>query len=555
MFAGGGAINSGGSTSFSRSQIQGETSAFTGQIDPRIRQQRARAEAEIRLREEMMNDQKFQEEIKKGQLQLIDKFIDEAIGDPSSDIQDNLNDHLNALLLIQMLEKDIQIEDADTYYSLLDKYDIEAEFDDVQDFQTRAREQILENFLGDINDFFDGIGKIDAIEGSGVVENIGEATTDIIEAIVQGNPRYGAIAVAELLGVEFDQDGNFDLRNTIMDNTRPIIQKIIARYVINPLKDMVKGWGATTEELEEHLTPLLEEIVEEEAPVVEATIADELTALAETETLAIPGIIIGGIQASSAVLRAVGGVLQAINLTHDAYTKKNHTWADQNSGFVGFVKKIPLINELAESIADIIAEAKDMRAYRKGETDRQNFEKEYNKRLEQRREQETVLRLLANGTITFDDIENGRKYKGETKFLGIKVPYTIDLSKYQLDKLKNRLEGDIDALKVDGENELNNLISFYNDETEKMLNAVPSSLKKTFQFNSRGEIVNWDNTRVRDWKKTVKSKNLGDILFAGGKREVPITQEEFLNYVRNYNDYIMATKRAREQIQQLERLS
>lgn len=33
-----------------------------------------------------------------------------------------------------MLEKDVQIEDADTYYSLLDKYDIEAEFDDVADF-------------------------------------------------------------------------------------------------------------------------------------------------------------------------------------------------------------------------------------------------------------------------------------------------------------------------------------------------------------------------------------------------------------------------------------
>lgn len=77
--------------------------------------------------------------------------------------------------------------------------------------------------MGDINDFFDGVGKVDAIEGAGLVENIGEATTDIIESIVEKNPKYGVIAVAELLGVEFDQDGNFDLTNTIGDNIRPIM--------------------------------------------------------------------------------------------------------------------------------------------------------------------------------------------------------------------------------------------------------------------------------------------------------------------------------------------
>lgn len=554
-FAGGGASNSGGSTSFSRSQIQGETNAFTGALESKVRRQRV----EARRRQEMEQDTKFQDDIRQGQLDIIDKFIDETIGDPSNEVQDNLNDHLNALLLIQMLEKDVQIEDADTYYSLLDKYDIEAEFDDVRDFQTQATKRLTENFLADINDVFDAIGKVDALEGADAIENIGEATSDIIEAIVKKNPKYAVAGVAEALGIEFQQDeeGNltFDLRNTIIDNVRPIMQKIMARYVINPLKNMVKGWGATTEELEAHLEPLLEEIVEEEAPLVEASLGEELAALAETETLALPGIIIGGIQGTTAILRAIGGVLQAINLSHDAYTKKNHTWADQNSGFVKFVKKIPLVNELAESIAELIAEAKDMRAYRRGETDRQKFNEEYESRIDTRDEQEEVLGFLSNGTITFQDIEDGKQFSFyRTDEWGKKTVETIDLSKYKLEKLREQLADDIDALKVDGEKELNNLISYYEDETDKMLDGIPKSLRDTLQFRD-GQIVGWDQRRVADMTKTVSSKDIGDVLFRGGKKTVPISQEEFLAYIRNYNDFITATDEAEAQIQQLERLS
>lgn len=541
-FAGGGATNSGGSTSFSRSDIQGETKSFTGQTDPKVRQRR-----------QMAMDTELQTQIKQGQLDILDKFIDETIGEPDSETQQRLNDHLDALLLVQMLEQDVQVEDADTYYSLLEDYDIEAQFDDVPDFQTVAKDMIMENFLGDINDFFDGVGKVDALEGSDAIENVGEFTSDIIEAIVDKNPKYAAIGIAELLGVEFDQDGNFNLKNTISDNAKPLMQKIMSRYVIRPIKDIFKRFGGTVEAVEEELEPLFADIIEEEAPFFEATLSEELTALAETEVLALPGIIIGGIQGTTAILSAVGGVLQAINLTHDAYTKKNHTWADQNGGFIGFVKKIPLINELAESVADLIAEAKDMRAYRRGETDRQQFEEAYAERLAQRDEQERVLSLLSNGQITYDMIENGETF---TYYVsdewGKKTVLSIDLGKYKLDDLEKRLNKDIDLLKEDGVSELNNLISFYDEETDKMLNAVPSSLRNTFSFDRNGNIVRWDSSRIRDMKKTVDSKNLGDILFAGGKKTVPISQEEFIAFVRNYNDYISATVQAKDQKAELD---
>lgn len=542
-----GATNSSGSTTFSKSQIQGETKAFTGALAPKVRQQLQR--------QRMMEDEQLQRDIKKGQLDLIDEFINQTMGEPDEALQKKLEDNLNTLLLTQMLQKDIVVEDADTYYRLLEDYDRQAEFEDVDEYASRVQEQVKENFLGDLNDFFDGVGKIDALEASGAIENIGEATTDIIEAIVDKNPKYGAIAVAELLGVEFDQEGNFSLKNTISDNARPLIQKIMARYVVRPLKNLFGSFGATTEEVEAHLEPLLQEVAEEEAGFLEATLGEELTALAETETLALPGLIIGGLQGGTAILRAIGGVLQAINLSHDAYTKKNHTWADQNSGFIKFVKKIPLINELAESIADLVAEAKDMRAYRRGETDAQQFQKEYSQRQNERSEEEAVLNFLTTGVITYDDIRQGKKfsYYKTVGRSGEKTIATIDLSKYRLEDLKDNLADDIDALKRDGTSELNNLISFYQGETETMLDNIPKSLRDTLQFRNN-EIVGWDPRRVADMKRTIKSKRLGDILFRGGQRDVPITQEEFLSYVRNYNDYIQATQEATQQKEKLNKM-
>lgn len=498
--------------------------------------------------EEATDLEQLRKDIEDGKQKIIERYIETFFEEPDEDYEQKINDHFQTLLVAQMLEKDIQVKDADSYYKLLQDYNREADYDDVDQVSQDLARDIRDNLLYDINSFFDGIGKMDGIEAAGAVENIGEFTTDIVEAIVDKNPKYGAIAVAELLGVEFDEEGNVSLENTIKDNAKPIIQKLMARYVIRPIKSAIEGFGAETAELEAELEPLIAEIAEEEAAMFEATIGEELAALAETEALALPGYIIGGIQATSAIINAVSQVLQAVNLTHDAYTKGNHTWADQNSGFIGFVKKIPLINELAESIAQLVAEAKDMRDYRKGETDAQKFLVEKTKREIQHNNEQDILNFLRNGTITYEDIRNGEKFSYiHTGPFGLKETRTVDLSNFKIENFEKRLESDIDKLKEDGVSELNNLEEHYDNETEKMLNNIPSSLRETLTFSSDGQILNWNPQRVRDMKKKVHSKRLGDILFRGGQRDEPISQEEFLNYVRHYNDYIIARKEVQAQ--------
>lgn len=48
----------------------------------------------------MAMDTELQTQIKQGQLDILDKFIDETIGEPDSETQQRLNDHLDALLLV-----------------------------------------------------------------------------------------------------------------------------------------------------------------------------------------------------------------------------------------------------------------------------------------------------------------------------------------------------------------------------------------------------------------------------------------------------------------------
>lgn len=540
--------NTNGSLSFSKNQITGETQSQFGALTPEIANKRRHRNMVMRL----IQDEDAMKDISKVAGDVDDAILD--LFDPNdefSKIQDDFVDKAKTLQLLQMMEKDIVVEDMDTYYDLLNKYNRQAEFSDIQEFSIAYQKQLTEDFIADLNDFFDGIGKMDAIEGAELVENTGEAITDIVKAIQDKNPKYAAIAIAEILGVEFDHEGKFDLKATLSDNLRPIMQKVIRRYVIGAFEKLYQNMGGTTESVSNVIEEEIElaEVLEEEAITLEETLSSEITALAETEAFALPGMIIGGIQATTAILNAVNGVMQAVNLSHDAYTKHNHRWADKNSGFVGFVKKIPLIGELSTAIASIVEEARDMRDYRRGQTDAQRFNAEYAVRNGERMIDQAIMKGLTDGTITYADIRAGKNIKIPIRVGLETLEADVDLGDYELDDYEDTLEDDIDQLQVDGVAELNNLESYYNDETKAIrdnLRNLSSTFYDSIWFDSQGRMIGYDPKFLSQITIKVEDKSLGARIFGDmGKKNRLITTQEFHNLMTNYNNLIDATRDVR----------
>jgi len=227
------------------------------------------------------------------------------------------------------------------------------------DYETFTQ-NIGDSIIQDFNEMFDGLGKA-GIPG---IEEIGESATDIAQAIADRDPTMVTEAVLEGLGVEF-KDGEFDLKATIVDNARPIVQKLVARYILNPVKNFVRtklGFAeAEAEALETQIT--------EEIEAAGFSLEGELGAIAETEVNPVMGLLIGGSQAVGALSNAIASVIQAVNMEHQAYTKGNHTWFTDSNKYK-WVRSIPLIGEMADGIARLVEEAKDARAYRRGQTDK-----------------------------------------------------------------------------------------------------------------------------------------------------------------------------------------
>ena len=147
-----------------------------------------------------------------------------------------------------MLEQYKSLLDQDFYYNTL--YDTgiapDIDFGSGVDLSQMQR-QITDDLIASMNDFFDGLGKT-SIAGAEEVEALGESATDLARAIADKDPRFAVDAVLEAMGVEFDKDGNVDMKNTIVDNVRPLIQKMMARYVINPVKGFIKSSLGFSEE-------------------------------------------------------------------------------------------------------------------------------------------------------------------------------------------------------------------------------------------------------------------------------------------------------------------
>ena len=487
----GGVTNNDGNPTFTKNDIRGQTRTFAGRITPQEFARRALFRKELEQQQRLaFTDLKKANKIE--DLDISEKEYDdmieqivELLPELSNEQNETIQDYFKRIQYVNLIKQYQDLLDEDFYYSSLEEYGI-APGDDVlqADFNVaQIQKQLTDDLLAEMNEIFDGLGKA-GIQG---VEELGESLTDFARAIADKNPEFAVEAVLEVLGVEFDENGDFDLRGTIVDNVRPIFQKMMARYVINPAKEFIRNLGFTQEETAELETQLLEEV---EAST--ATIESELTALAETEVNPLMGIVIGGSQALSALSRAVAGVIQAFNMTHDAYTQGNHTWFTDSNKFE-WVRKIPLVGEVADGIASLVEEAKDARDYRKGQTDRQRYERALSDYNDQRRNYAILMNAIINGQVDIDDVAQGKKVTinlEETVFgtggQTITIPIEIDTSKLKASRIDDTIETQQFRTANDALEELDNLQEFYEGEKEKFDNDEAFQRLIRGQFSTGG---------------------------------------------------------------------
>lgn len=511
----GGTQNDNGNPTFTRSQITGQTRSFAGGLSPQEILRRKLAFTDIKQPLEDLKKAQKLEDLGITE-EEYDEIIDEIINvlpELTNEQEQTIQDYMSRIQYIQLIKEYQDLLSQDFYYNALEEYGISPS-DDAVKSQLNVKEvqkQLTDELLANMNEVFDGLGKA----GISGVEELGESLTDFARAIADKNPEFAVEAVLEVLGVEF-QDGEFDLRATIMDNVRPIFQKLMARYVINPAKNYIKSLGFSSAEAEAMETQLLEDV---EAST--ATIESELQAIAETEVNPLIGILIGGSQALSAVSRAVAGVVQAINMSHDAYTMGNHKWFTDGNKFE-WVRKIPLIGDLADGIASLVEEAEDARDYKKGQTDRQRYERalaDYNKI---QRDYNLLIRGILDG-----DVDMNKLQKGETitlnrniSVLGLttQIPVNIDVGNLATNRIDNTIHHQQLITAQDALEELNNLEDFYTGELEKFDND------KAFQRLTRGQLATGGRTGF-------------DPRVAA---QLGLSQEQALALVRNY-DEIRAT--------------
>lgn len=511
----GGTQNDNGNPTFTRSQITGQTRSFAGGLSPQEILRRKLAFTDIKQPLEDLKKAQKLEDLGITE-EEYDEIIDEIINvlpELTNEQEQTIQDYMSRIQYIQLIKEYQDLLSQDFYYNALEEYGISPS-DDAVKSQLNVKEvqkQLTDELLANMNEVFDGLGKA----GISGVEELGESLTDFARAIADKNPEFAVEAVLEVLGVEF-QDGEFDLRATIMDNVRPIFQKLMARYVINPAKNYIKSLGFSSAEAEAMETQLLEDV---EAST--ATIESELQAIAETEVNPLIGILIGGSQALSAVSRAVAGVVQAINMSHDAYTMGNHKWFTDGNKFE-WVRKIPLIGDLADGIASLVEEAEDARDYKKGQTDRQRYERalaDYNKI---QRDYNLLIRGILDG-----DVDMNKLQKGETitlnrniSVLGLttQIPVNIDVGNLATNRIDNTIHHQQLITAQDALEELNNLEDFYTGELEKFDND------QAFQRLTRGQLATGGRTGF-------------DPRVAA---QLGLSQEQALALVRNY-DEIRAT--------------
>lgn len=250
------------------------------------------------------------------------------------------------------------------------------------------KQLIGDEISAEFNNLMDGIGKIfDGLKFEGVdVFNDLEAYTDVIRSIIDNDPRYLKKAVLERLGVEFDDEGNFSLENTIKDNLQPIIGRYLGAKVLRPMFRSLRGnisrlFGYEIDDV------LLAEVMAEEQAIknisagISETLGDFLGRGAGTEALADFGAIaeygFAPMLVATGVLESVGALgelsatmLGKLNTQHRAFTEENHQWFGDDQEWLRYTG--PIYNAM-KGVADLVMEIRDYQDWQAGTTTYQQY--------------------------------------------------------------------------------------------------------------------------------------------------------------------------------------
>lgn len=324
----------------------------------------------------------------------LDDFGDEVLDklgiDETDDLDlDPLAELISRLQLIDSIEAISQAERRDFVFRSLDEFGINPFDDDakLEDISfDEVRKTLGESIATEWNDVMDGFGKI--AEGLGKDSSVFgdlEAYSDVARAIISGDPKYLEQAVLEKLGVEFDEDGNFSLKDTLSDNLSPVFGRMFFKKVAQPLSKKISEYmgitlGETlvdTEAMAESIAATTE--VREFESLLARTMAGTLgQEFGEGAAFLFEGAaplfaVVGALQATGALTRIISSVLRKANMKRDAYVAENHQWFGTKPQWDWIRYTGPLYDAIS-GIAELTGDILDRQDYVVGETPRQRYE-------------------------------------------------------------------------------------------------------------------------------------------------------------------------------------
>lgn len=432
-FTGGASQTSGGFTGSSVVKT-----GFAGRRRPRLTPQEKKSELEDIAEdlverkgeiEDIINDLDTRE-LGTDEDDELDDFADEVLDragiDDMADLEmDRLAELISRSQLIDNLENLSEAQRRDFVYNSLDEFGINPYEDDVKlesiSFD-EIRKSLGEAIATEWNDVMDGFGKIaEGLQADTQIFDDLEAYSDVVRAIISGDPKYLEEAVLERLGVEFDDEGNFDLRNTLSDNLSPVFGRLMYKKVFQPLSKKIGEYlgGSVGETLadEEALAASLmktTEVREFESLLARGMASTLGQEFGEGAAFLFEGAaplfaVVGALQATGALTRIISSVLRKSNLKHDAYVEENHQWFGTKPEWDWLKYTGPLYDAISGT-AELIADIADRQDYLVGDTPRQRYEQKKELHNFAFRIYEDVIKQIAdpdfNGALDFSQILN-----------------------------------------------------------------------------------------------------------------------------------------------------
>lgn len=495
---------------------------------------------------------------------ILDDYADEILKRTEFDELEDLDlDRLGELIsrqhLIDAIEGITQAERRDFVFQSLDEFGINPYEDDVKLEEIsfdEIRKTLGEAIATEWNDVMDGFGKI--AEGLGkdsAIFNDLEAYSDVARAIISGDPKYLEEAVLEKLGIEFDDEGNFSLKDTLYDNLAPVAGRILYRKVFQPLSKKIAETIGTT---------IGEDIVDVEALATEVMGTTEVK---EFESLFARGLaelggqelgeagaflfeggaplfaVVGALQATGALTRIISSVLRKSNMKHDAYVAENHQWFGTKPEW-DWLKYTGALYDAISGTAELIGDIADRQDYLVGQTPRQRYEQKKELHNFAFRIYEDVIGQISrpdfNGALNFSEIlKEARNYGtvAKNRFFSITATQlATDLKFFLQDIIDGKVDNEtqlrpttgdpiyrgIDKIDAKGLS-LNEYLNEYNEQVledeltmyRDMEDRVQEAAKPENVFDDEGRNIPTIEQEISDLEEMIRrrsSKKIGDVL-------------------------------------------